>query len=244
MDSQYFRVGFHVLGGFFDLFVGHGSATAGIAGDGVEREHISAGFLFEIPLLQRFKRRVDRLELVSLFGQAVDELDIDELEGVSELIDEEEVMAVMKNMKSKAVTILAVPTIAASLVMVIYNLADTFFVGALNNPIATSAVSLAAPVVLAFNAVTNLFGVGASSMMSRSLGVRDYDTVKKTSVFGIYCGLICGLLFSLIATFFKGGLLKILGADVTNITKTSEYLFWTVTCGAIPSILNVIMGNY
>lgn len=144
---------------------------------------------------------------------------------------------------SKAVAILAVPTIVSSLVMVIYNLADTFFVGMLNDPVSTSAVSLAAPVVLAFNAVTNLFGVGASSMMSRSLGVRDYDTVKKTSVFGIYCGLICGLLFSLIATFFKGGLLKILGADVTNITKTSEYLFWTVTCGAIPSILNIIMSN-
>lgn len=143
----------------------------------------------------------------------------------------------------KAVASLAIPTIAASLVMVLYNLADTFFVGLLNDPVSTSAVSLAAPVVLAFNAVTNLFGVGSSSMMSRALGVKDYDTVKKTSVFGIYCGIISGLFFSLIATFFKTGLLKVLGADATNILKTSEYLFWTVTCGAIPSILNVIMGN-
>ena len=143
----------------------------------------------------------------------------------------------------KAVAKLAIPTIAASLVMVIYNLADTFFVGALNDPVSTSAVALAAPVVLAFNAVTNLFGVGSSSMMSRALGVKDYETVKKSSAFGIYCGIVCGLLFSLLATFFKGGLLKILGADVSNTIKTSEYLFWTVTCGAIPSILNVIMGN-
>lgn len=143
----------------------------------------------------------------------------------------------------KAVATLAIPTIAASLVMVFYNLADTFFVGTLNDPVSTSAVALAAPVVLAFNAVTNLFGVGSSSMMSRALGVKDYKTVKKTSVFGIYCGIICGLLFSLVATFFKSGLLKILGADASNSLKTSEYLFWTVTCGAIPSILNVIMGN-
>lgn len=143
----------------------------------------------------------------------------------------------------KAVASLAIPTIAASLVMVIYNLADTFFVGLLNDPISTSAVSLAAPVVLAFNAVTNLFGVGSSSMMSRALGVKDYDSVKRSSAFGIYCGIICGALFSLIATFFKGGLLNILGADATNSFETSKYLFWTVTCGAIPSILNVIMGN-
>lgn len=143
----------------------------------------------------------------------------------------------------KAVATLAIPTIAASIVMVIYNLADTFFVGALNDPISTSAVALAAPVVLAFNAVTNLFGVGSSSMMSRALGIKDYETVKKSSAFGIYSGILCGLLFSLVATIFKGGLLNLLGADSTNALKTSEYLFWTVTCGAIPSILNVIMGN-
>lgn len=143
----------------------------------------------------------------------------------------------------KAVATLAIPTIAASLVMVLYNLADTFFVGMLNDPISTSAVTLAAPVLLAFNAVTNLFGTGCSSMMSRALGVKEYDTVRKTSIFGIYSGIICGLLFSLIATFFKSGLLNILGADQTNILKTSDYLFYTVTLGAIPSILNVIMGN-
>lgn len=143
----------------------------------------------------------------------------------------------------KAVATLAVPTIAASIVMVLYNLADTFFVGALNDPISTSAVSLAAPVVLAFNAVTNLFGVGSSSMMSRALGVKDYDTVKKSSAFGIYCGIFCGLLFSIFATYFKSGLLGVLGADASNALKTSEYLYWTVTLGAIPSILNVIMGN-
>ena len=79
MDSQYFRVGFHILFRHFDFLIGDGTSAAGIARVGVKREHISAGFLFEIPLLQRFKRRVDRLELVSLFGQAVDELDIDEV---------------------------------------------------------------------------------------------------------------------------------------------------------------------
>ena len=65
---------------------------------------------------------------------------------------------------------LAVPTILSSLVMVLYNLADTYFVGMLGDPIENSAVTLAAPVLLAFNAVNNLFGVGTSSMMSRAWG--------------------------------------------------------------------------
>ena len=68
----------------------------------------------------------------------------------------------------KAVMALAVPTVISSLVMVIYNLADTYFVGMLNDPVQNAAVTLAAPVLLAFNAVNNLFGVGSSSMMSRA----------------------------------------------------------------------------
>ena len=85
---------------------------------------------------------------------------------------------------SKAVVSMAVPTIISSLVMVIYNLADTYFVGMLGDPIQNAAVTLAAPVLLAFNAVNNLFGVGSSSMMSRALGRRDYDTVRRSSAFG------------------------------------------------------------
>ena len=90
----------------------------------------------------------------------------------------------------KAVASLAIPTVAACLVMVLYNLADTYFVGKLNDPVETSAVTLAAPVLLAFNAVTNLFGTGCSSMMSRSLGVKDYAAVRKSSALGFYCAIL------------------------------------------------------
>ena len=69
-----------------------------------------------------------------------------------------------------AVASLCVPTIIGSLVTILYNLADTYFVGMLNLPVETAAVTLAAPVILAFNAVNNLFGVGCSSMVSRALG--------------------------------------------------------------------------
>ncbi|MDD7503679.1 MAG: MATE family efflux transporter, partial [Clostridium sp.] len=73
----------------------------------------------------------------------------------------------------RAVLTLSIPTVLSSLVMVLYNMADTFFVGMLNDPIQNAAVTLAAPVMLAFNAVNNLFGVGSSSMMSRAIGSKD-----------------------------------------------------------------------
>ena len=142
----------------------------------------------------------------------------------------------------RAVMQLAVPTILSSLVMVLYNLADTYFVGMLNDPIENAAVTLAAPVLLAFNAVNNLFGVGSSSMMSRALGRRDYDTVYRSSAFGFYCAVFFGILFSVGFTVFKEQFLVILGASAETSVQTAGYLKWTVTFGATPAILNVVMA--
>ena len=142
----------------------------------------------------------------------------------------------------KAVMTMSIPTILSSLVMVLYNLADTYFVGMLDNPIQNSAVTLAAPVLLAFNAVNNLFGVGSSSMMSRALGGKDLDTVRRSSAFGFYCALLCAILFSAGFTALRVPVLALLGADADTARATGEYLFWTVTCGAAPAILNVVMA--
>ena len=123
----------------------------------------------------------------------------------------------------KAVATLAVPTVLSQLVMVLYNLADTFWVGMLNNAVQNAAVTLAAPVLLAFNAINNLFGVGSSSMMSRALGRKDYETVFRSSAFGFYCSIICGIIFSLLCTVFQNPLLVLLGADETTMQATREY---------------------
>ena len=143
---------------------------------------------------------------------------------------------------SRAVAQLTIPTILSSLVMVIYNMADTYFVGMVNDPIQNAAVALASPVLLAFNAVNNLFGVGSSSMMSRALGSKDYETVRRSSAFGFYCSLICGVVFSLMCLVLREPLLVLLGADGSTAGATGEYLQWTVICGAAPAILNVVMA--
>lgn len=141
-----------------------------------------------------------------------------------------------------AVARLTVPTIVGSLVMILYNLADTYFVGYLNDPVQNAAVTLAAPLLLAFNAVNNLFGVGCSSMMSRALGLKNYDTVRRSASFGIYCSIICGVLFSVCYSLLSETVLGILGADETTSAATKQYLLWTVSFGAAPAILNVVMG--
>lgn len=142
----------------------------------------------------------------------------------------------------KAVAQLSIPIVIGSLVMIFYNLADTFFVGMLNDPIQNAGVTLASPVLLAFNAVTNLFGVGSSSLMSRSLGVKDYETAKKTSALAFWCAFIAAALFSIAYTIFKAPLLVMLGSTDTTMQATEDYMFWTVTCGAIPAIVNMVMS--
>lgn len=142
----------------------------------------------------------------------------------------------------KAVAKLAIPTILSSLVMVLYNLADTYFVGMCDDPIQNAAVTLAAPVLLAFNAVNNLFGVGSSSMMSRALGRKDYETVYKSSALGFYCAVVSGILFAGVCFLFQEPLLRMLGANADTMTATGQYLTWTSIFGAVPAILNVVMA--
>ena len=143
---------------------------------------------------------------------------------------------------STAILKLAIPTVLSSLVMTIYSLADTFFVGMLNNSVENAAVTLSAPVLLAFNAVNNLFGVGGSSMMSRALGRKDYATAYKSSAFSFYLSIVAGILFSALAFFFNSELLVLIGADAVTVRATQGYLKWTVIFGAVPSILNVVMA--
>ena len=156
--------------------------------------------------------------------------------------DAQKTMLFEKTPIPAAVAKLSVPMVFSSLVMVLYNMADTYFVGMLNNSVENAAVSLSAPVLLAFNAINNLFGVGTSSMMSRALGRKDYDTVSRSSAFGFYCSLVCGILFGLFCALFQGSLLILIGADEATRAATQGYLFWTVFLGSAPAILNVVMA--
>lgn len=158
------------------------------------------------------------------------------------MIEEKKIYLFEEAPVPKAVASMAVPTIISSLVMVIYNLADTYFVGMLNDSVQNAAVTLSAPVLLAFNAVNNLFGIGTSSMMSRALGRKEYDTVRRASAFGFWCTVFFSFLFSVIYLAARNPLLALLGTDTDTLAATAEYMKWTVAWGAVPAILNVVMA--
>ena len=104
----------------------------------------------------------------------------------------------------KAVAALAVPSVLSSIVNVIYNMADTYFVSLMKDTNATAAVSLTMPVFLFFVAFGNIFGVGGSSYISRSMGEGRKDKVKKISSFAVFSSILSGvILLTLILSLIK-----------------------------------------
>ena len=81
---------------------------------------------------------------------------------------EHELMSSMK--VSKAVAVMAVPSVISSLVTVLYNMADTFFVGQTGDPLQVAAVGLTNPIFILMMAFANMFGMGGSTELSMAMG--------------------------------------------------------------------------
>ena len=142
----------------------------------------------------------------------------------------------------KAVATLAIPTVLSMLVTVIYNMADTFFVGKTNDANQVAAVSLAMPVFLLLMAIGNMFGVGGSSFISRSLGQGDNQKVKKISSFCFYGSIIAGVIMIFVFLLGMDVILKVMGSKADTEQFGKEYLT-VIAYGAPFVILSTMFGN-
>ena len=132
---------------------------------------------------------------------------------------------------SKAVAVMAIPTMISMLVVVIYNMADTFFIGQTQDPMKVAAVSLATPVFMVFMALGNLFGIGGSSAISRALGEQKPERAKHISSFCCYGSLGVGILMALVSILGMEGILKLIGASENTIDYARDYLFFIAIGG-------------
>lgn len=137
-----------------------------------------------------------------------------------------------------AVFSLAIPTIISQLITLIYNWTDTFFVGQLQDTYQMAAVTICHPAFMVSTAIANLFGVGGASAISRALGNKNDNRVKKISTFCLLYAIITSIIYSLIIFVFKTPLLYFLGADNTTINYCEQYLFWVVIIGSVPTVVS------
>ncbi len=143
----------------------------------------------------------------------------------------------------KALATLAVPTIVSQLITMIYNLADTFFIGSTDDPNKVAASTVAFVLVFATNCLSNLFGVGGGSLISRLLGEkRDRDAASVAS-FSFYGSLVISAVYSVLVFVFMDPFLRLLGATDNTIGYASDYAFWVVVVGAVPSTLSMTMSH-
>ena len=142
----------------------------------------------------------------------------------------------------KAVAALALPSMLGMLINIVYNLADTFFVGQTGDANQVSAVSLSMPLFLLFIALGNLFGVGGCAFVSRCLGEGNRDIIKTISAFCIYGGMATGVLLGALFIIFRNPLLYFIGASDASINFASDYLLW-VSLGAPFIVTAITVGN-
>lgn len=138
----------------------------------------------------------------------------------------------------------AVPTILSQLVTLIYNLADTYFVGQTGDPAQVAALTLSFPIFMSMTMVANLFGIGANSYMSRSLGMKKKKQAEFASTFSFYgaiAGVIC--IMAVLLLFMDPILYGIGARTADSAAATAAYLKWTVIIGGIPTVSALMMGH-
>lgn len=143
----------------------------------------------------------------------------------------------------RAILTLALPTIVSQIITMVYNIADTFFIGQMNDPARVAAAMLTMPPFLMLTAIANLFGVGGCSLVSRLLGRGDRPKAERCSAFCIYGVTAASALYGLLFYFFAPQLLPLLGADEETYAHCVQYVFWTVTVGGVPTALSACLAH-
>lgn len=143
----------------------------------------------------------------------------------------------------KAVAALALPCVLSNIVNVIYNMADTYFVSLMEDTNATAAVSITMPVFLFFVAFGNIFGVGGSAYISRSLGAGKREKVKQISSFCVFSSIGAGVLLLSLILIFINPLVSGLGASAGAVSEYSRDYLKYIALGGPLIVTSITASN-
>ena len=143
----------------------------------------------------------------------------------------------------RAILTLAIPTVISQLITVVYNMADTFFIGQMGDPRQVAAATLAMPCFMFLTAFANLFGLGGSSLISRCLGAGNRERAMRCASFCIWTGAVAALVYGLLVVLAEPVLLPILGASQETWTYCRQYICWTIGVGAVPTVMNAELAH-
>ena len=144
----------------------------------------------------------------------------------------------------QAISRLAIPTVIGQIILVIYNMADTFFVGLTGDDAMLTAVTVCMPIYMILSAISNLFGVGASSCISRALGRKNTKDAGQASSLAFWGCLLITLLYSLLIYLFGDAILNQFGGAHPQVHAYSKsYLLMAIVLGGLPTTMNAFLAH-
>lgn len=137
---------------------------------------------------------------------------------------------------------MCVPAVMTILIMVIYNMADIYFIGQLNNKYMVTAISLCMPITTVLSALGSMVGTGASSCISVAMGRGDTTRVKHLSSFSFYFSLALGVIYAVFVMIFQNPLLTLIGTSENTRAFSQTYLS-IIMVGAPLVMINTVSGQ-
>jgi putative MATE family efflux protein len=136
---------------------------------------------------------------------------------------------------------MAVPASAGMLVMSIYSIADTIFVGRWVGTLGIAAITVVMPIMFLISSMGMSIGVGGSSIISRALGADDHR--KACKVFGNMTTLTILLVIVLgsLGFVFLDPILRLFGAQGDIIAPARTY--FSIVLLSVPGLAFAMMGN-
>ena len=135
---------------------------------------------------------------------------------------------------------LCIPAILIMLVMVLYHMADVFFIGQTGDPNKVAAVSLASPMFSILSGLGVLLGNGGCTAISLALGKGEYDRIKKISAFAVWGAILIGMIFAVAVLALMGPVCGLLGTDADTQDFTAEYLRVIAIGAPVIMLTNVV----
>lgn len=144
----------------------------------------------------------------------------------------------------KAIATLALPSVMGQIILVIYNMADTFFVGMTGSDAMITAVTVCMPAFMFLSAISNLFGVGGASLISRMLGLQDKKSARSASAFAFWGCLAMTVLYALGVRIFLDGFVDLLGGTAAEVHGHARgYMLIAVIGGGAVTALNTLLSH-
>lgn len=144
----------------------------------------------------------------------------------------------------KAIISLALPSIMGQIILVIYNMADTFFVGLTRSDEMITAVTVCMPAFMFLSAISNLFGVGGASVISRLMGAKQRKQAKHAAAFAIWGCIAVSTVYALGVYIFMDGFVDLLGGKADGVHEFScQYMLVAVVIGSVVTSLNTLLSH-